>query len=148
LTPISESPQKDIKLASNNKVIMFSNKNFNLASENNKFKLNFFVKICPSKICEPVSNQSQKIIQIDTFLNKWMSYQNLFKNLMQFERLKFFVLNSEQLKIFNVMKKYNFEKMKSHEENRNLSQEEYEKINHIQDDQFFKKMSDFDEINY
>jgi hypothetical protein len=146
LTPISEIPHKEIQLASNNKINLSSNQNIKQFSKIKKFELNICSKLCPAKICESISSESKKIIQIDAFLKKWMSYQNLLNYLFEFERFKFIKLNSEQLQIFNRLKIYNFEKLSNHDRNLKLADEEYEKVIKKIDEDFIKRLNEFNDI--
>ncbi len=145
MSPISETPQKEIQLASNNKIKFSSNQNIKQYSKIKKFESNICSKLCPAKICGSISSESKKIIQIDAFLKKWMSYQNLLNYLFEFERFKFIQLNSEQLQVFNRLKIYNFEKLRKHDRNINLADEEYEKIIKKIDENFIKRLNDFND---
>ncbi len=145
MSPISETPHKEIQLASNNKINISLNQNNKQFSKIKKFELNICSKICHAKICGSISSDSKKIIQIDAFLKKWMSYQNLLNYLLEFERFKFIQLNSEQLQIFNRLKICNFEKMSNHYKNFYLSNEEYEKIIKKIDEHFIKRLNDFND---
>jgi hypothetical protein len=80
---------------------------------------------------------------MDDILKKWMSYQNIFKTLLQFERFKVLQLNSEQLKFFQSLNLYNFENLKHIDEQIILPEEEYMKIFQNQDESFIKRLKEF-----
>ncbi len=139
--PVLEIPNNEIKLPSKN-TILYSKKS-NKTSIRKKFRLAIFFKLCHSNLCKKISKEAEKISQMDEILNKWMSYQNIFKTLLQFERFKNLQMDSEQLKFFHSLNLYNFENLKYIDEQIFLQEEDYMKIVQNQDESFIKRLKEF-----
>ncbi len=138
MTPDSQSPKKNIKTYTNN-IVLYRKNNIN----NKRFHLNICSKVFPPKLCEGVLTQSYKIKRVNEYLNSWMSYQNIFKTLLQYERFKYIQLTWDQFKIFNSMKLFKFENLKPSEDVLFSTTNELDQMLKNQEETFLKRLNDY-----
>jgi hypothetical protein len=143
-----EKITKEIKLPGRDKSLSISakkhSKNQKDSKLNNRFDLKIASQIFPSQLISCVSHQSKILLKIEGVLNKWMSYNNIFNTLLQFERFKNSYFYTEQLKFFNNFRNYKLETLLSKEELPEMTVDEIEKfILRNQDDYFIKRILEY-----